>query len=29
MNIHHVELFYFVAKYGGIASAVRNIPYGT
>jgi DNA-binding transcriptional LysR family regulator len=28
MNIHHLELFYFVAKHGGIASAVRNIPYG-
>ena len=28
MNIHHLELFYFVAKNGGIAAAVRNIPYG-
>ena len=28
MNIHHLELFYYVAKYGGIAEAVRNIPYG-
>src|SRR5260370_12781951 len=28
MNIHHRELFYFVAKHGGIAAAVRNIPYG-
>ena len=28
MNIHHLELFYYVAKHGGIASAVRNIPYG-
>jgi DNA-binding transcriptional LysR family regulator len=28
MNIHHLELFYFVAKHGGIAGAVRNIPYG-
>jgi DNA-binding transcriptional LysR family regulator len=28
MNIHYLELFYFVAKYGGIAAAVRNIPYG-
>ena len=27
-NIHHLELFYFVAKHGGIAGAVRNIPYG-
>jgi DNA-binding transcriptional LysR family regulator len=28
MNIHHLELFYFVAKHGGIDSAVRNMPYG-
>jgi len=28
MNIHHLELFYYVAKYGGITSAVRNMPYG-
>jgi len=28
MNIHHLELFYFVARYGGITEAVRNIPYG-
>ena len=28
MNIHHLELFYYVAKYGGISEAVRNIPYG-
>jgi DNA-binding transcriptional LysR family regulator len=28
MNTHHLELFYFVAKHGGIAGAVRNIPYG-
>ena len=28
MNIHHLELFCFVAKHGGIAAAVRNIPYG-
>jgi len=28
MNIHHLELFYFVAKHRGIAAAVRNIPYG-
>src|SRR5437763_16801180 len=28
MNIHHLELFYFVAKHGGIAAAVRNIRYG-
>jgi DNA-binding transcriptional LysR family regulator len=28
MNVHHLELFYYVAKYGGISQAVRNIPYG-
>src|SRR5512140_3794882 len=28
MNIHHLELFYFVARHGGITEAVRNIPYG-
>jgi DNA-binding transcriptional LysR family regulator len=28
MNIHHLELFYYVAKHGGIMEAVRNIPYG-
>jgi len=28
MNIHHLELFYYVARYGGISQAVRNIPYG-
>ena len=28
MNIHHLELFYYVAKHGGIAGAVRNMPYG-
>jgi DNA-binding transcriptional LysR family regulator len=28
MNIHHLELFYYVAKYGGISEAVRNMPYG-
>ena len=28
MNIHHLELFYYVAKYGGIVGAVRNMPYG-
>lgn len=28
MNIHHLELFYYVAKHGGIAAAVRKIPYG-
>jgi DNA-binding transcriptional LysR family regulator len=28
MNVHHLELFYYVARYGGITEAVRNIPYG-
>ena len=28
LNIHHLELFYFVARHGGIMPAVRNMPYG-
>ena len=28
LNIHHLELFYYVARHGGIMAAVRNIPYG-
>src|SRR5436190_8986449 len=28
MNVHHLELFYYVAKHRGISEAVRNIPYG-
>ena len=28
MNVHHLELFYYVAKHGGISAAVRGIPYG-
>ena len=28
MNIHHLELFYYVARHKGIAGAVRNMPYG-
>ncbi len=28
MNIHHLELFYYVAKHGGIMEAVRKMPYG-
>ena len=28
MNVHHLELFYYVAKHGGISQAVRKIPYG-
>ena len=27
-NLHHLELFYYVAKYGGITPAVRKMPYG-
>src|SRR6185369_4741732 len=28
MNVHHLELFYYVTRHGGIMPAVRNIPYG-
>jgi DNA-binding transcriptional LysR family regulator len=28
MNVHHLELFYYVARHGGIMPAVRNISYG-
>lgn len=28
LNIHHLELFYYVATHGGISRAVRKIPYG-
>jgi len=28
MNVHHLELFYYVAKHGGISAAVRRMPYG-
>jgi DNA-binding transcriptional LysR family regulator len=28
MNVHHLELFYYVAKYRGITPAVRKMPYG-
>jgi len=28
VNIHHLELFYYVAKHGGISQAVRRMPYG-
>ena len=28
MNLHHLELFHYVAKHGGISEAVRKIPYG-
>lgn len=28
MNVHHLELFYYVARHGGISRAVRLMPYG-
>jgi len=28
MNIHHLELFYHVAKHGGVSAAARKMPYG-
>jgi DNA-binding transcriptional LysR family regulator len=28
MNVHHLELFYYVAKFRGITQAVRKMPYG-
>jgi DNA-binding transcriptional LysR family regulator len=28
MNVHHLELFYYVAKHGGISEAARGMPYG-
>jgi DNA-binding transcriptional LysR family regulator len=28
MNTHFLELFYYVARHGGISAAVRHIPYG-
>jgi DNA-binding transcriptional LysR family regulator len=28
MNVHHLELFYFVARHGGISEAARRMPYG-
>src|SRR5215218_8219424 len=28
MNIHHLELFYYVAKHGGVSAAARKMPYG-
>ena len=28
MNVHHLELFYHVAKYGGVSAAARHMPYG-
>lgn len=28
MNVHHLELFYHVARHGGISRAARHMPYG-
>jgi DNA-binding transcriptional LysR family regulator len=28
LNPHHLELFYFVARHGGISRAARHMPYG-
>lgn len=28
MNVHHLELFYYVATHGGISAAARGMPYG-
>jgi len=28
VNVHHLELFYHVARHGGISAATRKIPYG-
>jgi DNA-binding transcriptional LysR family regulator len=28
VNVHHLEIFYHVARHGGISEAVRNFPYG-
>ena len=28
MNIHHLELFYYVARHEGVSAAARGIPYG-
>ncbi len=28
MNIHHLELFYYVARHQGISLAIQNMPYG-
>ena len=27
-NLHHLELFYHVARHGGITAAARSMPYG-
>jgi DNA-binding transcriptional LysR family regulator len=28
MNVHHLELFYYVARYKGVSAASRRMPYG-
>jgi DNA-binding transcriptional LysR family regulator len=28
LNVHHLELFYYVARYEGIVAACRHMPYG-
>ncbi len=28
MNVHHLELFYFVARHKGVSAAARHMPYG-
>ncbi len=28
MNLHHVELFWHVARHGGVSAAARKMPYG-
>jgi DNA-binding transcriptional LysR family regulator len=28
VNVHHLELFYYVASHGGISAATRKMPYG-
>lgn len=28
MNVHHLELFYYVAKHRGVSAAARHMPYG-
>jgi DNA-binding transcriptional LysR family regulator len=28
VNLHHLEIFYYVARYRGISEAVRKFPYG-
>jgi len=28
INLHHIELFYYIALHGGVSEAARNMPYG-